>query len=146
MPIHVSVMIRTLVATVLSATLACQMLVADRAACVASRNVRIQSSTPPGAYVPPRAMAGMHMATTPIGSAELSSESVARGGRLASPPCHEPTGAASCLLMPACVASFVLVQAEVLGVDLLVSTHVVATRALEPSSRTTRPEFPPPRA
>jgi hypothetical protein len=115
-------MLRTLVATLLSATFAFQMLAADTVACTGSAETA--------------AMPGMNMANE--GSAPDHT-----GHQL---PCDEPVTAPSCLLMAPCTASFVGAVATTLQTDLGVSTRVRPTRALEPTSRTDPPESPPPRA
>ncbi|HEY7407823.1 MAG TPA: hypothetical protein VH638_06110, partial [Gemmatimonadaceae bacterium] len=76
-------MLRTLVATLLSATFAFQMLAADTVACTGSAETA--------------AMPGMNMANE--GSAPDHT-----GHQL---PCDEPVTAPSCLLMAPCTASFV---------------------------------------
>ena len=115
-------MIRTLVATLLSATFAFQMLVADTVACTRAAEAA--------------AMPGMNM----------GSEGSAADHPAHALPCDEPVTAPSCLLMAPCTVSFVGAIAAMLATDLGVSTQVGPTRALEPTSRTDPPESPPPRA
>jgi hypothetical protein len=128
-------MIRSLVATLVSATFAFQMLGAEGVACVTSGSAE---------DVTMAAMLGMDAAlamTPPPASQGATQEDYPHHA-----PCDQPTVPASCQLMAPCAVSFIVVTAAASDTEWQVSTRVVPTRALEPSSRTDPPEFPPPRA
>lgn len=126
---------RSLVATLVSATFALQMLVAEGVACVTSGSAEdVTMAAMPGtdaamAVMPPPPSHGATQQDHPH-----------------HPPCDQPTVPASCQLMAPCAVSFIVVTAAASDTEWQVSTRVVPTRALEPSSRTDPPESPPPRA
>jgi hypothetical protein len=115
-------MIRPLVATLLSATFAFQVLAADTVACTGSAEAA--------------AMPGMNTA----------SEGSAADHTAHQLPCDEPVTAPTCLMMALCAASSAVASAATLQPDVGVSPRVAPMRALEPTSRTDPPESPPPRA
>lgn len=128
-------MTRTLVATLLSATFALQMLVVEGVACVASGSAGDAAMA---------AMPGMDaaMAVMP----PPPSHGATHRDDPHHPPCDQPTVPVSCQLMAPCAVSLLVVTASASDTERPVSTRVVPTRALEPSSRTDPPESPPPRA
>ena len=128
-------MTRTIAAALVFTTFAFQMLVAEGVACVTVGAGEAQMPA-----MPAMDMSGPDM-TSPAASHHGSQESEAHH-----PPCDQPTVPTSCQLMAPCTVSFIVVAAAGDATEWQVSRRVVPSRALEPSSRTDPPEFPPPRA
>jgi hypothetical protein len=139
-------MTRTLVATLLSASFAFQILVAERVACTTAGSGGSASSAMPAAGGAMPAMAGMDRGLPMSTPASPSGESSAPERVPHHPPCDQATSPVTCQLMAPCAVLFVPVPAATLGSDVLVSARVVAAHAEEPSSHTDPPDLPPPRA
>ena len=129
-------MTRTLVATLVFTAFAFQMLVAEGVACVTT----VGAGEGQMLAMPEMDMSGFDMANPP------ASHHSSQGTEAHHPPCDQPTVPTSCQLMAPCAVSFIVVPAGGDATEWQVSARVVPTRALEPSSRTDPPEFPPPRA
>ena len=129
-------MTRILAATLVFTSFAFQMLVAEGVACVTT----VGAGEARMLAMPEMDMSGSDM-TGPPASHHASQESEAHH-----PPCDQPTAPSSCQLMAPCAASFIVGAAADGATEWHVAEGVAPTRALEPSSRTDPPEFPPPRA
>ena len=129
-------MTRTLVATLVFTAFAFQMLVAEGVACVTT----VAAGEGQMLAMPAMDMSGADMTNPP------ASHHSSQGTEAHHPPCDQPTVPSTGQLMAPCAVSFIVVAVADDGAESQASTRVVPTRALEPSSRTDPPEFPPPRA
>jgi len=134
-----------LLATLLSASFALQLLLASGGAACVLPGHEAHSDAMAAMAMAESAMPGMDMAAMDMGT-----RSEPRTGAPADAadhvPCDQPTTAAGCLVMGPCAVAFIAVASTAVAGDTRLPTHVISALVLEPASSVFPPEIPPPRA